>query len=181
DRLGLKVFAMTKQLGRAPGALDAMRRGGIDAFVAVDMADAQAIVGAGHRLGHLGHLVQVPWAEADAAARMEPGYWTVFSLDKAREAAGAAARRGRIQPLLARIHAPGDFFYAGHEGGFDAGDIVRVAGELAALSHGEFAGIVTFPALLFDQATQDVGLTPNVRTLADAVTRLRRAGLDDIE
>ncbi len=36
-RLGLSVYAMTKQIGRAPSALAAMTFGGVDGFVAVDM------------------------------------------------------------------------------------------------------------------------------------------------
>ena len=36
-RLGLEVFAMTKQMGRSPAFIAAVRRGGIDAGVAVDM------------------------------------------------------------------------------------------------------------------------------------------------
>ena len=71
-RLGLTVLAMTKQIGRNPPALDALRKGGIDRFVAVDMACARAIHGRGHRLGHLGHLSQVPRHEAAVAARMRP-------------------------------------------------------------------------------------------------------------
>ena len=39
-RLGLDLLAMTKQIGRNPPALDALRAGGVDRFVAVDMACA---------------------------------------------------------------------------------------------------------------------------------------------
>ena len=121
DALGLTVFAMTKQVGRNSGFCRALKRGGIDRAVAVDMACARPVRAAGMRVGHLGHLVQVPRFEADAAARdIAPDYWTVFSGIKAREAAEAAVRAGRTQKLLARIHAPGDTFYRGHEGGFDA-------------------------------------------------------------
>ena len=91
---------MTKQIGRAPGALAAMTSGGVDGFVAVDMACARPIVREGHNLGHLGHLVQVPQAEAADAAGLEPDYWTVFSENKAAEAA-AAAHRGRTVPEAA--------------------------------------------------------------------------------
>ena len=78
-RLGLAVYAMTKQIGRAPAALAAMTAGGVDGYVAVDMACARPIARHGHNLGHLGHLVQVPRAEAAEAAGLEPDYWTVFS------------------------------------------------------------------------------------------------------
>ncbi|MFO1056080.1 MAG: alanine racemase [Dongiaceae bacterium] len=180
DRLGLRMFAMTKQMGRNPDFCRAVAAGGIAEAVAVDMPCARATRRAGMTLGHLGHLVQVPRAEADAAAAMEPGYWTVFSDEKAEEAAAAAGRRGRTQDLLARLQAPGDVFYKGHEGGFAAADVVAIADRLDALPHGRFAGITTFPALLFDAASGRVAPTPNLRTLeraAEALVRSGRAGL----
>ena len=177
DALGLTVFAMTKQVGRNSGFCRALGRGGIDRAVAVDMACAQALRAAGMRVGHLGHLVQVPRFEADAAARdIAPDYWTVFSGAKASEAAGAALRAGRTQKLLARIQAPGDTFYRGHEGGFDAAGVAAVAAELDALDGARFAGITTFPALLFDHETGTVAPTPNLATLSRAREVLEKAG-----
>ncbi len=177
----LKLFAMTKQIGRNIPALRAMVRGGIQTFVAVDLQCARPIHAAGLRLGHIGHLVQIPRAEAEAAARMTPDYWTVFSLDKAREASAAAASLGREQTLLARIFAEGDTFYMGHEGGFPAEDIVSVASQLDALSHARFGGITTFPALLFDDVSGRVSSTPNLSTLERAVEALTAGGRTAIE
>ena len=65
-----------------------------------------------------------------AAAAMAPDYWTVFNAEKAAEAGAAADRIGRRQDLLARVQTEGDIFYRGHEGGFAAQDIVKVADEL---------------------------------------------------
>ena len=180
-RHGLKTFAMTKQIGRNPPALRAMADGGIDSFVAVDMECARPIHKAGHRVGHIGHLVQVPHHERLEAAALGADYWTVFSYDKAAEAAGAARTLGKTQSLLARIQAPGDVFYMGHEGGFEASDITAVAEQLDALDGARFAGITTFPALLFDEESQAVKLTPNMTTLEVAASRLRNAGVDDVE
>jgi predicted amino acid racemase len=172
DRLGLELFAMTKQVGRNPAFLRALRDVGVGTCVAVDMACARIVHREGMAVGHLGHLVQIPAAEAGAAARMEPANWTVFSQDKAYEAAFAAAAIGREQSLLARIHAPQDTFYNGHEGGFAADDVERVAEMLDGLEGGRFAGITTFPALLYDPEAQQVKPTPNLSTLAAAAARL---------
>ena len=180
-RLQLKAFAMTKQVGRNPDLCRALIAGGLDAAVAVDMECARAVVRAGMRLGHVGHLVQVPRAEADAAASALPDYWTVFSRAKAQEAAAASARLGRQQAVLARIHAEGDEFYSGHEGGFAADDILRVADEIDALDGARFAGITTFPALLFDQLSRELRRTENLRTLERAAAALRTGGRGDIE
>ena len=73
DRHGLKLFAMTKQMGRNGSFCAALRRGGIDKAVAVDMECARACRRAGLEIGHIGHLVQVPRAEADAAASLVAG------------------------------------------------------------------------------------------------------------
>jgi predicted amino acid racemase len=174
--LGLTVFAMTKQVGRNPHFCRAVRAGGIEAAVAVDMQCARAVTGAGLRLGHLGHLVQVPGHEADEAARMRPDYWTVFSEEKAAQAAAAASQAGQEQDLLLRIHAPGDTFYLGHQGGFDAADVLAAADYVDKLPGARCAGITTFPALLFSPPDATVSPTHNLATLEAAAAALRASG-----
>lgn len=182
DRNGLKIFAMTKQVGRSSSFARAVMRGGIERAVAVDMACARANHNAGLRIGHLGHLSQVARFEAAAAVeKFRPDYWTVFNDTKAEEAASGAKAAGYVQNLLARIKADGDTFYRGHEGGFEASEVAAVAGRLDGLEGGRFAGITTFPALLFDHATRKVLPTPNLATLARAAEALRAAGRTDIE
>ncbi len=182
SRHNLKTFAMTKQVGRHSGFCKAVMNGGIDRAVAVDMACAIACDRAGLKIGHLGHLVQIPVHEAAFAARvLQPDFWTVFSDDKARQAADAAARCGRQQALLARIQATGDTFYHGHEGGFAAVDIVAVADRIDALAGSRFAGITTFPALLFDPDHRKVIPTPNLATLNRAAESLVATGRSTID
>jgi predicted amino acid racemase len=179
-RLNLTTFAMTKQIGRNPDALRALISGGIECSVAVDMTCARQTTRAGMRLGHVGHLVQVPRAEAGAAAALAPANWTVFSMEKAREAAAASAALGRDQALLARVHAARDEFYSGHEGGFPAEEILAVADELDALDGAHFAGVTTFPALLFDPQTRRVRRTRNLDTLERVAQELRDAGRTEL-
>ena len=181
-KYGLTTFAMTKQVGRHSSFCQAIMRGGINRSVAVDVACAVACDKAGLRTGHIGHLVQVPSAEADfVAAKLKPDYWTVFSVEKAIEAAGASLRAGHKQKFLTRIQTSGDTFYRGHEGGFNADDIIEVANALNKLDGGHFAGITTFPALLFDQSISKVKPTPNLATLQRAAEKLRSHGWNDIE
>ena len=175
-RHGMTAFAMTKQMGRNGDYCRAIVRGGIGASVNVDMECVRATDRAGMRIGHLGHLVQIPRAEADAAASFAPDFWTVFNDEKAAEAAAASQKAGREQALLARIQTAGDRFYRGHEGGFDAADAVAVADRIDGLDGARFAGITTFPALLFDQATRKIVPTPNLATLHKAAEALARAG-----
>jgi predicted amino acid racemase len=175
-RLRLSVFAMTKQFGRNPDVCAAVRDGGIGSSVAVDLTCAVATHTAGMRVGHLGHLVQIPVGDTAIAASLDPSYWTVFNDGKAGAAAAAAAALGREQRLLARIHAASDVFYPGHEGGYAAADVLAVAERLEGLEGGRFSGITTFPALLFDQVTRSVRPTPNLQTLERAADALRDAG-----
>jgi predicted amino acid racemase len=181
NRLGLTPFAMTKQIGRNPDLCRTVRDARIIEAVGVDLQCALAARHGGLATGHIGHLVQIPRHEAAKAAALQPRYWTVFNPQKAGEAAAANAAIGREQALLARIAGPGDHFYRGHEGGFDAEDIVAVADRLDELDGARFAGITSFPALLFDEAAGKVRPTPNLRTLQTAAARLRAAGRPQIE
>lgn len=180
-RLGLKVYPMTKQFGRNAEVMHILARQGLDTYVAVDMACALPIHAAGYKVGHLGHLVQIPTAEMDVAARLEPIYWTVFNYEKAKAASESNAKLGRKQSLLARLYAPGDTFYMGHEGGFPASDVCKVADTFDQLSNACFAGITSFPTLLFDVNKSDVYLTSNMTTLEKACNELRKAGRKEIE
>ena len=85
------------------------------------------------------------------------------------------------QPFLARIRGENDQFYRGHEGGFPASEVVAMAAALDKIPGGRFAGITTFPALLFDAATRTVKPTPNLETLRQASETLARFGYKDVE
>ncbi|MCY4368516.1 MAG: alanine racemase [bacterium] len=172
-RLGLKVYAMSKQLGRAAAALDAITAGGADGYVAVDMDCARPIVAGGHKLGNLGHLVQIARSETAEAARLSPEYWTIFSRSKAIDASRAVARQGRTQQVLLRVWNDGDIFYPGHEGGFNLDELPAAIEFVDGLDGLHFAGLTTFPALLYDAATGKVATTPNVDTLARGVETAR--------
>jgi len=181
QKLGLKVFPMTKQIGRNPKAMEVISRQGLDTYVAVNMACALPIKKFGHQIGHLGHLVQIPKADTDVGVRLEPHYWTVFNFEKANAVSDSCVKFKKIQKLLARLYASGDTFYMGHEGGFPAEEVVTVAEELGKKMNCSFAGITSFPTLLFDVKKNDVFLTPNMITLEKAAKALRLAGFKDIE
>lgn len=181
-RHGLITYAMTKQFGRCPAAMDVVAEAGIEAFVAVDMACATAIGRAGHRLGHLGHLVQVPAGLTDVGLALEPDHWTVFNLEKARAVSDAVTRAGRpAQRVLLRVYQDGDEFYSGHEGGFALEGLEAAARQIEELPGTTVVGVTTFPALLFDPATEALRPTHNTETLLRAADILRAAGWDRVE
>jgi predicted amino acid racemase len=177
-RLGLTVVAMTKQFGRNPVAMAVLRESGVDSFVAIDMDCARAISAAGQPLGHVGHLVQVPRAEAAEAASMQPATWTVVDDIKAQQAAEAAHSIGREQPLLARIFGEFDVTTPTHIGGYDAARVHEVAAQLNDLPRARFGGITSYPALTFDHDSRTVRPTPNLRTLSVAAQEFRNTGVE---
>ncbi|MDE0139088.1 MAG: alanine racemase [bacterium] len=100
---------------------------------------------------------------------MAPEYWTIFSRTKASEASRAVARLGRTQDVLLRIWNEGDVFYPGHEGGFHIDELPSAIAFVNRTAGLRFAGLTTFPALLYDKETRKVAATPNVETLARGV------------
>jgi predicted amino acid racemase len=180
-KFDFKVYAMTKQMGRNGSFCRAVAKGGIEKAVAVDMECARAVHRAGLGVGHIGHLVQIARHEADTAASTRPDHWTAFNLEKAAEAGAASLKLGRTQPILARIVAPGDTFYRGHEGGFPAEEVVAIADSIDRLPGARFVGVTSFPTQLFDHAAGKVVPTPNLTTLARAAEALAKAGRGKVE
>ena len=177
---GLKVFAMTKQIGRNPAAIKTMMKAGIDAGVCVDMNDARPVYQAGMKIGHLGHLVQVPVKETEAALKMNPMYWTVYNYEKA-EAVSEASVSSEVQNMMVRIYGEGDSFYRGHEAGFSTEDILETARRIERMKGLRFAGVSTFPAQLYNARTKKVEPTHNYGTLIETAGRLRKSGYPDLE
>lgn len=180
-RLGLSVLAMTKQLGRNPIAITTLERAGVNSFVAVDVADAQAINGAGANLGHVGHLVQIPRREAARVAAMHPDYWTVVDHNKAQEAGRAAKSIGRTQPIFARVFGRGDLIFESHAGGFAAEEIEATADALSAIEGCQLAGVTTYPTLSFNGESKRVEPTPNLATVRRVATALDRLGFGSMQ
>jgi predicted amino acid racemase len=177
SRLGLRVYPMTKQVGRNPAVLRLLARRGMGRVVAVDWMGAGQVLRGGGLLGHVGHLVQVPRSRAEAVAGMDPEVWTVFSYEKAGEAGRACARLRQEQKLLVRVWREGDFFYPGHEGGVHLDDLVHTALRINELSGVRVAGVTSFPCLLFDEKSRELDTTPNLDTLIEAAGRLEQAGV----
>lgn len=177
----MSVYAMTKQFGRSPPALAAVAEGGVDGFVCVDMGCLLPIAAAGHNVGHIGHVVQIPGFEVTRALAARPDYWTVYSVEKGLEIARIASERGYVQRLLLRIVGDGDVFYPGQEGGIALDQLPETLEALAATPGVEVSGITTFPAIRYCHDSRKVEPSPNARTLNTAAELLRSAGLQDIQ
>jgi predicted amino acid racemase len=178
-RHGLTTYVMTKQHGRNPYVTGLALANGLDKTVAVDMQGALLLRRYGLPVGHLGHLNQVPRRHISDAVAMRPDVITVYSVERARWIDQAAGEHGVVQDLLIRVHAEGDLFFDGQEGGFAESDVPAVAQELAALQHVRLVGVTAFPCVVYD-ADPDAphALSPNADTVARCAATLRDLGVE---
>ena len=109
---------MTKQFGRNPLVAKAIVEAGIEKAVAVVSWEALTLSKNGIKIGHVGHLVQLPKRMIPKILNIEPDFITVFSYENAKNVSDAAKQVGRIQKIFLRIANNGDYIYNGQEGGF---------------------------------------------------------------
>lgn len=177
----LKVFAMTKQIGRNADISKVLLKSGISSAVAVDLECGIAAWNAGLSIGHIGHLVQIPSADLSHALHLEPDYWTVFSAHHANKLNGVLQNTSTRQKVLLRVFQDGDTFYPGHEGGFPLDSLEDCVNELSQYSQLEISGVTSFPTTLFDSELQANVPTQNRSTLSEARTRLEALGFEDVQ
>lgn len=163
---GIRLYFMAKQLGRNPVIAERISAS-IPTAVAVEFTEAVSLARAGIRIGHLGHLVQVPARFVDDAVALRPEVITVFGHEKAAQISAAAERAGVEQALLVRVRREGDHFYPGQDGGVELADLAREWERIESLPGVRAAGVTSFPAF----ALGDGGFapTPNMETLQEAV------------
>ena len=86
-----------------------------------------------------------------------------------------------MQSLLARISAPGDQFYRGHEGGFPADDVVEVASQLDDIDGGRVRRHRELPDATLRRRNEEGCADSNFPTLRRAAEALAKAGRTSIE
>ncbi|WP_442543826.1 alanine racemase [Arthrobacter sp. KN11-1C] len=178
---GLKTYQMTKQFGRNPIVAKAIAEAGIGGVVAVDFEEARVLYKSGLRMGHLGHLVQVPAREAQLAVEMAPEFITVFGVPQAEAISRAAVAAGTVQPVQIRVSREGDVYYPAQKGGVPIEDLLEAAAAVDALDGVRVAGVTSFPCLLWDETDQEFRPTPNLTTVTRAAELLRANGFTDVQ
>jgi predicted amino acid racemase len=170
DSLGLKLYFMTKQIGRNPLVTHALVAPGSRETVSVDIACADAFMKAGVGLGHVGNLVQTALIDI-------PEVITVFSAAKARQIGEEAVRQGIVQNLLLRVADPAhDLYLRGMEGGIPLDTLVETALEIARIPGVRIDGVSTFPAVSYAEAGEPKP-TANFTTLRRARDVLEQQGI----
>lgn len=181
DSAGIRLYGMTKQLGRNPALAAILLDEGYDGIVTVDFKEALLMLKNGLHLGHVGHLVQLPRACVREILSAAPDVATVFSVEKAREISDAARSLGRCQPVLLRPRGEGDVTYPGQECGFALDRLPETVKQLAVLSGIRIAGVTSFPCFQYDEETDAIRSMPNMDTLIRARDMLVSMGFSDLQ
>jgi predicted amino acid racemase len=183
SRYGVRLYFMSKQLGRNPFVALRVIDTGMDGAVAVDVREAQTLSRGGVPVRHVGNLVQIPEGMLDSVLDMKPEVVTVFSAEKAAAVSEAAVRRGIVQGIMLRTRGDDDIVYPSQEGGFSLYDIKRTVPDLLNLKGIRIAGLTSFPCFLFNEATKRAEPSPNLFTVLKAKELIEREfglGLEQI-
>lgn len=179
QRHGIKLYMMTKQIGRNPEVARAIAACGIEKAVAVDPWEAITLAEAGIKLGNVGHLVQIPTGMIREILTYRPEVVTVFTLEKAREISETALELGMVQDILLRVVGPKDMIYEGQAGGFKEDELIETVKIIKRLQGVRIAGVTAFPCFLYDQEEGRVKKTENADTVIRCAEMLKeRAGIE---
>lgn len=177
-RHGVNLYFMTKQFGRNPVVAKAIAEAGIEKAVAVDMGEARVLFGYGIKIGHLGHLVQIPKRDLKEALLMRPEVITCFNEDKIREISDAARELGMVQDVLLRVVDDDDYIYPGQGGGIRLDALEDLAGNIKKLGNVNVIGVTSFPCFLYNEELGKIEPTNNSYTLRKAAQLLGKNGFE---
>ena len=172
DKNNIKLYMMTKQIGRNPEVAKLISKVGIDKAVAVDPWEALTLAKAGIKIGNVGHLVQIPSNMIGDILEYNPEVITVFTVEKAREISQEAEKQGKVQDIMLKVIDDEDLIYEGQTGGFKKEELIESAKKIMEYSGVKIVGVTAFPCLLYDSQEKRVVKTHNVKTLLDSAKLL---------
>lgn len=159
-KYGMKLYFMLKQIGRNPLVAKRLMNLGFGGVVCVDVREAETMHAAGIKIGHVGHLVQIPSDQVAKVVAMRPEYITVYTVEKAREINEACQQQGIKQKLIIRVIGENDFLYPSQYGGFLFSELDEAIPALLSLDHVEIAGLTSFPCFFYTIRTNTILLRP---------------------
>lgn len=177
----IELFYMGKQFGRNPLISRKIYEAGIEKAVVVDFKEALTLMEEGLPLGNVGHLVQIPHHLLKRVMTYGSDYLTVYSIEMVEKINRVAEELGIKQRLLMRVITEGDNLYEGQYGGFQLESLPKFTSQISEMSHVEIAGVTSFPCFLFDDTSNQLEFTHNVKTLQQAKRLLQESGLRNLE
>lgn len=181
DKYGIKLYFMTKQLGRNYYVASKLMELGYEGAVAVDYKEAQVLYKNGIKIGHIGHLVQVPSGLIEEVIKMRPEVITVYSVEKAKEISIAAQKQNVIQKIMLRVIDENDILYDAQYGGFYLENIIQSAENIKKMPNIQIAGVTSFPCFLYNDEKKLIKETNNIRTLLKSREMLKEKLDIDLE
>lgn len=173
----IKLFFMTKQLGRNPIVARMLMDMGFDGAVVVDFREAETMIENGIKIGNVGHIVQIPKQKLKQILASRPDTVTVYTLEKLGEVNEAARELGMIQKITLRVIGLEDFLYPGQYGGFKLSELEDVISKTRTLENISITGVTSFPCFLYSEETKDVLKTRNLDSVLEAKKILEDLGL----
>lgn len=173
----IDLYFMLKQLGRNPYIAKELVRIGFKGAVVVDFKEAAVLMRHNIPICNVGHLVQMPQCMVQELINYGCEYFTIFSIEKAKEINEAAKNAGIIQKILLKVVGPQDMIYSGQTAGFYVESLEQVIKELKKLDHIKVSGVTSFPSFLFDEKEEKIIPTPNLSTLMKACSILESKGI----
>ncbi len=174
---GISLYFMMKQLGRNPLIAKELVKLGYEGAVVVDFKEAEVMMRHQIPIANVGHLVQVPKALLQEMVDYDCHYFTIFSLEKAKELNECAQRTGKVQKILLKVVGLKDMIYSGQTAGFRLEELEKLIPEFKKLSHIEIAGVTSFPCFLYDYEKETIMPTPNMHSLMEAKKMLEEHGI----
>lgn len=168
DKYGVKLYFMSKQFGRNPFVCKELMKLGYEGAVVVDFKEAEVMIDNGIKIGHVGHLVQIPSSLVKKIVSSKPEYITVYSVEKAIEIDKVCKELGTKQKIMLRVLDENDNLYSGQYGGFFVEELEESASELVKLDNLIISGITSFPCFLYKEETNRIEPTNNIETIKRA-------------
>lgn len=176
----IKLFYMLKQIGRNPLIAKGLDELGFAGCVAVDFDEAMTMKNNGCKLGHVGHLVQIPRNLIKDTLEAKPEYITVYSMQKILDINEEAKKLGIVQKLCIRITDEDSDLYSGQIGGFSSSHLKCLVKEIEKLDNVKVGGLTVFPALLYDGQDKKIQPTKNINAMNRAKAVMEELGYKDL-
>jgi predicted amino acid racemase len=179
DRNGIKLYYMSKQTARNPLVSHAVVNTGFEGLVVVEPQELNSQLRYGAKIGHVGHLENIPEQEIDYVLKVaKPQVITVFNVEKARMISKRAEKLGINQNLMIRPTGPEDTLYPYMEGGVPVEDAVDTIQQIDRLPNVHVTGVTSFPCMLMELRTFEPAFMANIETLRRVIEESGNQGIE---
>ncbi len=180
-KYNIELYAMTKQFGRVPILAQRAVELGMAGIVCVDYQEALTMARNNIKIGHVGHLCQIPTAALGEILEAKPEVVTIYSYEKAVEINRIVKKQKIKQSILIKVFSDEDIFYPQQYAGFHINDLDALLTRLSLLDNIIIAGVTHFPCFLYDKKEQRIIATSNARTVVTAAQKLKQKGYKNLQ